>query len=122
MRSASSGLVVLFLFFGVCVVGGGSGGGGVVTNSNKIAAVGPKVAKRNEVARGTDRKAAGRGGLMKAARSQPKRQICQAISIAIIPYYGKAQPLCYPTIETGSARGNSMTHKVVVLLAAEEPL
>lgn len=56
---------------------------------------------------------------MKPGCSEPKRQICQAISIAIIPYYSKAHPLCYPAIETGSARGNLMTHKVVALLAAE---
>lgn len=90
-----------------------------MTSANKITALKRKVTEYNEVARQKDRKAAGRGGMMKAKCSEPKRQICQAISIAIIPYYSKAHPLCYPTIETGSARGNSMTHKVVVLLAAE---
>lgn len=90
-----------------------------MTSANKITAVRRKVTEYNEVVREKDRKTAGRGGMMKAKCSEPKRQICQAISIAIIPYYGKAHPLCYPTIETGSARGNSMTHKVVVLLAAE---
>lgn len=90
-----------------------------MTISNRAAVVNQKVTEYNEVARQKDRKTAGRGGMMKAECTEPKRQICQAISIAIIPYYSKAQPLCYPTIETGSARGNSMTHKVVVLLAAE---
>ena len=42
---------------------------------------------------------------------QSWRQIRRAIRIAIIRYYGKARSLCYPTIETGSTRGNLMTHK-----------
>lgn len=90
-----------------------------MTSPNKITAVKLKVTEYNEPVRRKDRKTAKRGGMMKAKCSEPKRQICQAISIAIIPYCSKAHPLCCPTIETGSARGNSMTHKVVVLLAAE---
>lgn len=31
--------------------------------------------------------------------------------MAIICYYGRARSLCYPTIETGGAPGNLMTHK-----------
>lgn len=38
-------------------------------------------------------------------------QICWTISWAIICYYGRARSLCYPTIETGGAPGNLMTHK-----------
>lgn len=38
-------------------------------------------------------------------------QICWTISIAITGYYGRARSLRCPTIETGGAPGNAMTHK-----------
>lgn len=49
-------------------------------------------------------------------------QICWTISIAITGYYGRARSLRCPTIETGGAPGNAMTHKSRWgFLAAEGP-